>query len=58
MHEQLQAMDSLENIMPSAGACVKEESDTDTASEEEDNSEFPPVPYRLARVEKKGVTIH
>ena len=34
--------------------CVKEESDTDTASEEEENAEFPPVPYRLARVKGKG----
>jgi len=38
----------------SAAECVKEKRDTDTASEEDDNIEFPPVPYRLARVEGKG----
>ena len=37
------------------GILAKQESDTDTASENENESnDFPPVPYRLARIQKEG----
>lgn len=44
------AMFNLKDILPSAAVIVRDESDTDSASESEDSESNPKVPYRLARV--------
>jgi hypothetical protein len=50
--EEARTLSSLKEILPTAAVvCVKEESDTDTASENEcDNNYLPPAAYRLGRV--------
>ena len=53
LDEQESALKSLAKILPSAAVCCKAPSDTDTASETDDEEDlFPPLPYRLARVKE------
>lgn len=49
--EQKAALRDLTDILPNAAVLAKSASDTDSASEdEEEETHFPPLPYRLARV--------
>lgn len=50
IQEQQQAFAELREILPTAAVLVRDNSDTDSASESEDDVDYPQLPYRLARL--------